>query len=434
MSDGKMRNAWRIIAIASGFAVLCVIAFAALRLLNPASANSGESSETQSDHPVQVEAAKAQLSTLRPSVDLVGQIIAVPERTAVVSSQAGGWIASVNIVEEQSVRAGTVLVKLDSRLANSDLLRAKATLAEKQATLAKLQKGYLPEEIDAAREARKSAQANADSLRSEVAALQKLLDRHEVSKVQFETKQKALQAAEANLASADANLRLMEHGTRPEAIAEAQAQVDAATADVKTAQLAVDWCTIRSPIDGTVVQLSARLGQYVERAVPLATITNLSTMFVQLRIPSDALAKVNVGTPVDVRVAGFPGMSFTGKVTRRSGEADPLSGDLNMYVAVQNPENRLRPGLSCRAQVWLPPIADALSVPTSAIADHDGTTVVTAIREGKAKETKVTVGVQAEGRSQILSGLSQGDTVATKGGYGLPDEYPVEVVPHPGEG
>ena len=73
-------------------------------------------------------------------------------------------------------------------------------------------------------------------------------------------------------------------------IAEVQAQVDIASADVKAAELAVDWCTIRSPIDGVVVQLSARQGQFIDRAVTLATVTDLSEMFAKFQIPSDVLA------------------------------------------------------------------------------------------------------------------------------------------------
>ena len=115
----------------------------------------------------------------------------------------------------QTVHAGDKLVQLDARLADSDLLRAQATLAEKQATLAKLKRGYLPEEIDATRQARQGAQANVDSLRTELSALDDLLNRKEISKVQYETKQKALEAAQATLASAEANLKLMEQGTSP---------------------------------------------------------------------------------------------------------------------------------------------------------------------------------------------------------------------------
>ncbi|HEX5470418.1 MAG TPA: efflux RND transporter periplasmic adaptor subunit [Lacipirellulaceae bacterium] len=434
ISIARVRNRWRAIVITGGFGALCIAVLVALKLLHSTSAGSDESTAGSINQPVRVEAAKAELSPLHPSLELVGQVIAMPERTAVVSSQAGGWIDSIDVVEGQLVRAGAVLAKLDARLANSDLLRAEAALSEKQATLAKLKRGYLPPEIDAARATRNGDQANVESLHTELAALQKLFQRHEISNVQLNTKQDALRAAEATLAAANANLKLMEQGTRPEAIAEAQAQVKASAANVKAAQLAVDWCTIRSPIDGMVVQLSARLGQYVDRAVPLATVTDLSTVFVQLRIPSDALAKVAVATPVDVRVEAFPGKIFAGKVARRSAEADPQTGDLNMYVAVPNSKNELRPGLSCRARVFLPAIPNALSVPTSAIADHNGAAVVTVIRDGKAYETTVAVAAQAEGRSQILSGLSPGDVVATKGGYGLPDGYPVEIVPKPGKG
>ena len=412
--------------------LLLVVATWVVPLLASLRGTTSGEPDAETVRPVQVEVATVEKTSLRPSLNLVGQIVAMPERTAVVSSRAGGWISSVSVVEGQTVHANEILVTLDSRLADSDLLRAKAVLSQSQANLAKLRQGYLPEEIDQARQTCVAAQANADSLQTELSALQKLLDRNEISNVQFEMKKNALAAAQATLASADANLKLMEHGTRPELIAEAQAQVGVAAADVKAAQLAVDWCTIRSPIDGTVVQLAARQGQYFDRAVSLATVTDLSEVFAQLRIPSDALANVQVGTPVEIRVTAFPGEVFQGAVARRSGEADPLSGDLSMYVAVKNPDGRLRSGLGCRAQVWLAPIAGALTVPITAIADHDGRAVVTVVRDGKAQETDVTVGAQAEGTAQIIAGLAEGDVVATKGGYGLPDGYPVQTVTQDG--
>ncbi len=378
--------------------------------------------------PVQVEAATVEQITLHPSLDLVGQIAAIPERTAVVSSQAGGWVNRVAVVEGQEVRTGDTLLTLDSRLAESDLSRVQAALAEKQAALARLKQGNLPEEIDAARRERDGAQATVEGLQSELSALQDLVDRKEISQVQYQSKQKALETAQAALAAAQARMLLMEHGTRPKAIAEAQAQVDAAKADMKAAELAVAWCTIRSPIDGVVVQLAARRGQYFDRAAVLATIIDLSKLFAQLRIPSDALEGVKIGTTVDVRVAAFPKDVYQGQVERLSGEADALSGDITVYVGVVNPNSRLRPGLGCSAHVWLTEIKGALAVPVKAVADHDGTPVVTLIRDGKAAEAPVVLGSEAEGLVQIISGLAAGDLVATKGGYGLPEGYPVEVI------
>ena len=425
------RRTWLGVTVGLALAVAAVAVVAAVLLFDRDTSSSAPAANAV--QPVQVEATKVVQTSLHPSLDLVGQIAAIPEHTAVVSSQAGGWISSVDVVEGQAVHAGDTLLTLDSRRADSNLLRAKAVLAQAQATLAKLQQGYLPEEITAAEQACKLAKANVDSLQTEVSALDDLLKRDEISRVQYETKQKELEAAQATLASAVANLKLRQRGTRPEAIAEAQAQVDVAAADVQASQLAVDWCTICSPIDGVVVQLAARRGQFFDQAIPLATITDLSEVFAQLRIPSDAVAKVEVGAPVDVLVPAFPDDVFHGAVSRRSGEADPLSGDLNMFVTLKNPDRRLRPGFSCRAQVWLPPINDALVVPVSAIADHDGRTVVTAVRDGKANEVAVTTGAQADGLVQLLGGLAVGDVVATKGGYGLPNGYPVAAVLHNGD-
>ncbi len=85
--------------------------------------------------PVPVETAKAKLETLRPALDLVGTIVAVPERMAVVSPQLGGWVQKVHVVEGQTVGAGDVIATFDARLARIDVERAQASVAEKQAAL-----------------------------------------------------------------------------------------------------------------------------------------------------------------------------------------------------------------------------------------------------------------------------------------------------------
>jgi multidrug efflux pump subunit AcrA (membrane-fusion protein) len=94
---------------------------------------------------------------------------------------------------------------------------------------------------------------------------------------------------------------------------------------------------------------------------------------------------------------------------------------------VKNKDRVLLPGMSCQARVWLPAITDALAVPLAAVGDHSGTPVVTVIRDGKAHEIEVETGVETSELIEIRKGLSPGDTVATAGGYGLPDECPVQI-------
>jgi membrane fusion protein (multidrug efflux system) len=103
------------------------------------------------------------------------------------------------------------------------------------------------------------------------------------------------------------------------------------------------------------------------------------------------------------------------------------TGDVDAFASAPNPDGSLRPGLACRLQIWLPEIREAVAVPVAAIADRDGTPVVTVIRDEKAYETEVRLGALTNKLVQILGGVSPGDLVAVEGGYGLPDGCPCKV-------
>ncbi|MEO8271799.1 MAG: efflux RND transporter periplasmic adaptor subunit, partial [Aureliella sp.] len=222
--------------------------------------------------PVPVKAAKVQRVTLRPALELVGNVMAIPERIAMVSPQLGGWVTELGVHEGQIVKAGEPLVQLDERTATTDIQRTSAVVAEKAAALKRLKRGYLPQELEVARQDRDKAKATADGLRSELKALEDLRKRGEISPVQYDSKIKVLESADAALASADAHLKLIEEGTPPELVEEAQAFLEAAQADEEHAKLILQWCTITSPIDGVVTLLTAHQGQYFAQAVPLATV------------------------------------------------------------------------------------------------------------------------------------------------------------------
>ncbi len=420
----KLRSALPWIAVA----LVTAAGIAAVRYWPPAT-KEAVSDEAQLSAAVSVQAVAAESKTLRPSLDLVGTIIAIPEKTASVSSQLGGWVEKLAAVEGQHVHAGDPIVFLDARTAQTTLDRARAIVAEKQAVLTRLKRGYLPEELEAARQDRDKAKAAMEAARGELAAIKDLRVRNEISAVQFETKQKLTTQAEAAYASASAHAKLIEQGTASELVDEAQAFLDAAKADLEHAQLGLEWCKITSPIDGMVVLLPARQGQFIDRAVPLATIMDLSSVFVQLRVPSADFSKVTSGTRVELVLTAEPGRKFTGMVSRIGSQADPLTGNLDVFATVKNEADiLLRPGLSCRARVWLPEIADAVVIPVAAVADRSGTSVVTVIRDGQAHEIEVELGVETHDEIQVLKGISPGDMVATAGGYGLPDGCSVKIV------
>ncbi len=384
--------------------------------------------ENTTQKPVSVEVAHVESITLQPTLELVGQIIAIPENTAVISAQNGGWVSKLEVVEGQSVKAGAQLIQLDPRSAEIAVQRANAAVAEKTAAVIRLKSGYLPEEIAGAKQDAGNAAATVDGLKNELVALNELLSRQEISSVVYETKSKTLASAQAVLASAQERVKLLESGTRPELIVEANSLLDAAKADAKQAELLLDWCTVTCPIDGVVVQLQARHGQFFDRAVPLVTVLDLSQVFAQIRVPIDQFGNVKIGTGVTLNLSSLPGEVFSGKVTRVSGTADAATGNVLMFALVDNPNLQLRPGFNCQVELALPGVANALVIPVAAIADNSGTPVVTIIRDGKAYETEVKLGIETADQVQVLQGLKSGDMIAVAGGYGLPEGCSVEVV------
>jgi multidrug efflux pump subunit AcrA (membrane-fusion protein) len=378
--------------------------------------------------PVPIHAATAITTTLHPSVNLVGTIVAIPERTSSVSAQIGRVVEKLAVAEGDQVHAGDLLVMLDDRQAQVDLARATALVAEKEAIVDRLKRGPLPQEIEAARQNRDKAQAALKGAEAQLAALKPLEQRSEVAPVVLENARSAVDQAQAALAAAAAQLKLLEIGTRKELIAEGEAQLALARADLETAKLAVSFCRITAPLDGVVTNLVARQGMFVERFSTLATIVDTSEVFAQVRIPSRHFGEVRLGAPAEVSLDSLPGESFAAAVTRLSGQADPATGTVDAFILVKNGNGKLRPGLACEARLSLPEIAGAVVVPTPAVADRDGTAVVTIIRDGKAYETPVKVGRQTQRQTQILEGVAAGDTVAVQGGYGLPEGFPVEIV------
>ena len=384
-----------------------------------------EEQDDPSSQPVPITVARVAVTTLRPSIDLIGTMTAIPEQLSIIATQVSGLIEQVLVVEGQSVHTGEVLVVLDSRRAQSRLAGARAVAEKARAVLTRLEHGPRPEEIEAALARAEQLSAVARSLSSKFEALGELHDKKDVSDVEYGQAKARLEAAQAESRAARARLRMLQAGTRQEEIAEARAELARAEADAASAALAVEFCTIVSPIAGVVTSLTARQGTYVSPVDILATVLDNSTLFVQVRLPSAYLPQVDEGTRADVQIRSVSEAVFGGVVARLGAEADPISGNVNAFVRVANRDGSLRPGLACRLRLWLPELGDALVIPVAAVADRNGISVVTVIRKDKAFEHEVMLGVVTEHQAQVLEGLQAGDLVATEGGYALPEGCPV---------
>ena len=291
-----------------------------------------------------------------------------------IAPRVSGVIVSVPVTDNQAVRAGDVLVRIDDRDFRAELAKAEAAVASAQASLA---------DLAATRELQYSliAQAEADiaatgaetaRTRDDWSRYRKLVGLDVVSTQMFqqsETDYKRAMAAgdKARAAVAAARRQL---GVLDAREGQARAQLNQARAGLDTARLNLEYTVVRAPIDGTVGNRSARDGGYASAGNLLMSLVPARGLWVDANFKENQMAAMRPGLPAVISADVLPGEEFHGTIASLS----PATG---AQFSVLPPENatgnftkivqrvpvrillqgeagelgRLRPGLSVTASV-----------------------------------------------------------------------------------
>ncbi len=279
-----------------------------------------------------------------------------------------GVVDTVEVLEGEKVERGQVLATLIDDDARLDLATAKSQLASLQG---KAKGHYRMVAILEARIASLIKQvAVAKARRDEAADLSERFENIPRGGVSEREKSKArlelatLQAEVEALAVTEQELEA-EIDQVHEVHADHEAQIDEAETEVERKQLMLDRTKITSPIDGRVLRLLAAPGQkkmLTMDAVDSATVAVLydpQQLQARIDVPLAEAAQLTVGQPVRLRSELLPGKDFFARVTRIVGEADLQRNTLQAKVAIENPDQRLRPDMLCRAEFLEAPAAVA---------------------------------------------------------------------------
>jgi membrane fusion protein (multidrug efflux system) len=245
---------------------------------------------------------------------------------------------------------------------------------------------------------------------------------------------------QAQLADADAKLKLAEQTHKRTATlfsnkyATAQSADESAsnlavnTAAVELARVQLDKAHIVAPFAGIVGLRHVSVGEYITAGQALVNLEAIDPVKADFRVPEKFLPAIKVGQTIRIKVDAFPGDSFEGKVYAIDPRLDVAGRSLLVRALVPNKDQRLRPGLFARVTVLLQLKEDALSVPEQAIVPQGDSQFVFKIVDGKVQFTKVVIGTRREGRVEVIEGLSAGDQVVTAGQLKLRDGSAVSVV------
>ncbi len=200
-----------------------------------------------------------------------------------------------------------------------------------------------------------------------------------------------------------------------QAIRTAEAAADSARSQVSIAQKAVVDTTIRAPYAGYISNRPIAVGEYVTSSSVIATVLRTNPIKLQLLVPEAEAPHINPGMGVSLEVDAHPDRKFAGAVTAVNPAIDPVSRSATVEVAVENGDNALRSGMFATAKIVRKAGGVAVFVPRSAVfSDQNTQSYRVFIIEGDtAKLHVVQLGPDEGDMLQILSGVNEGEVVAT---------------------
>jgi len=346
-----------------------------------------------------VEVQAAERLSVSSRVKATGEI--TPEKRVEISAKVVGEIISLPVVEGQEVTSGQLLVEIERDLYEGARDQAQAALRQAEVSARRIDVQL----ADARRNLHRVEQLHRDNLVSE----------------------DALEQAQLAVDTAEVEIQAQQH-----TIEQFRSALKRATDDLART-------TIRSPMDGVLIQLDAEQGETV---VPGSTnlpgsvimiVADMSTLLAEVEVSEVDVVNVELGQTAEVTVDALgdtdPQPGHVVEIAT-SGRRDPTQGTIRfrVKVALDDPDPALRPAMTAKVDILTATSDDALTVPVQAVVkrviDEDGdevtgsaakgldeTDAVYVVSEGKTVIKPVVTGVADVLHVEIIDGLADGEEV-----------------------
>src|SRR5499433_989671 len=233
------------------------------------------------------------------SVGAVGLVEANTENID-VSCAVSGMVTQLYVKAGDRVGQGQKLFSLDDRDLRADQQVKRTALEGAQARLAKLEQEPRAEDIPPAEERVREAQANLADAEVQVRLIESVTDKRAVRDEDVQRRRLAYKAAQARLAEVEAQLKLLKAGAWAPDIAVAKSEVAQAEAQLKLVETNVDRLIMRAPIAGVILQNKVRLGQYAQcgpLSEPLMILGSVTPLHVRVDMDEHDAWQVRGGAP-----------------------------------------------------------------------------------------------------------------------------------------
>ncbi len=338
---------------------------------------------------------------------LVETGIIKPQVGAVVKTgtRATGTITKLYVKIGDRVRKGQLIALIDDREIREQIAQSRAALARQENTMRQIELTY-PQRI-------REARANYEYARLNYEREQELLKRQFTTKESVDRAKKELEIAEANLK------RLQDEYETQLSIT--KASIEEIKAQINQQETRLSYTRIYSPIDGIVSDVTIQEGETVVAGLQVA---NLITVFDPLSlemwiyVDEADIGRVKTGQAVEFSVDTLPDRSFHGRIEKIYPQP-VVKDNIVYYLAIVKVSRQdaqyLRPEMTTHVRITFDEKKDVLVVPNSAIKFEEGRQIVYKLTgQGTVEKIPVKIGLRNEEITEIISGLKEGDRVATK--------------------
>ncbi len=340
------------------------------------------------------------------SYEAVGTVRA--KISSIVSSKVMGSIVAMKVHEGDTVRAGQVLVEIDSREARIQTQKSGAGLVEMHGALDEVNRS-----IKAAESGQTAAEANRRLAASTFHRYQQLLERQSISPQEFDEVRARHEMADAEAETAGRMRQSLEAKRR-----QVLARIDQAKADVAGSQVYSSFARIAAPITGVVVSRQADVGYMAAPGTPLLTIESGNDYRLEAAVQESQINKIHLRDLVQVQIDALGQQELAGTVVEIVPAADPASRTYLVKISIALPSGNqqiIRSGLYGKAR-FITGQMQAMTIPRKAVVENGQLTSVFVVdQSGIARLRLVKAGKTYADRIEVLSGLKEGEQIVVDG-------------------
>jgi HlyD family secretion protein len=359
--------------------------------------------------PPEVPFAKARRERLVSTLETNGKV--EPWEWAAVRAERPGTVSRVVVHKGEQVGKGALLVELDARDARADVASAEAAVSEARAELETIgQGGRSSARVEIDNELGR-AKLELEAAQRDYQTLQRLEEKQAATKQEAIEANRKVQQLQAEMQALERKRAVL---VAPADRVVAEAKLHEALAALEQAQARLERSLLRAPMQGSVYDLPARTGAYLNLGDIAAQVGDIKKLRVKVYVDEPELGRVAPGMAVTITWDAMPGHPWTGIVdtmptqivalgTRQIGE---------VICAIRNPDLLLLPGTNINAEIVSQVVENGVTIPKEALRQDKGQTGVYLLRGESVEWRPLQLGASSVTRVAVRSGLEEGDQVA----------------------